>query len=94
MLRKGEGRRSGPAWTSEKTGSFGGVCDGFWLTHLVDTPRSAFSSLSLRERAGGEGSYFSHCSNFKSKVKSYPLIGTPPAQPSPPGRRGEREPIA
>ena len=57
-----------------------------WLTHLVDTPRSAFSSLSLRERAGGEGSYFSHCSNFKSKVKSHPLTPTL----SPKGGEGER----
>jgi len=32
--------------------------------------------------------------NFEIKIKSYPLIGTPPAQPSPPkGGEGEREQI-
>ena len=32
---------------------------------------------------------------IKTKIKSFPLIGTPPAQPSPPkGGEGEREPIS
>jgi len=52
--------------------------------------RSAFSSLSLRERAGGEGSGFCHCSEFKGKIKSHPL--TPALSPR--GGEGEREPTA
>ncbi|CAI8937692.1 hypothetical protein EMIT0232MI5_50222 [Pseudomonas sp. IT-232MI5] len=50
----------------------------------------AFSSLSLRERVGGEGGFIGRCSEVKGKVKSYPL--TPALSPR--GARGEREQTA
>ncbi|CAI8914000.1 hypothetical protein EMIT0P395_30240 [Pseudomonas sp. IT-P395] len=50
----------------------------------------AFSSLSLRERAGGEGGFIGRCPSIKSKGKSYPLTpALPKRRTAPRGARGK-----